>query len=182
MSADKAALRSSQRGRSLGPEQRAQQSERLRTRLCSLDIIVETNTVALFVGVAHEPEMRGVFEALAPRRRWLPRVVGPHALQWCEVSDWAALRPGRFGIPEPASEGVASLPAEVEVVLVPGLAFDARGGRLGWGRGYYDRTLALAPGACRVGVCLEGGLVDAVPMEAHDLRMHAVVTPCAVYL
>lgn len=125
--------------------------------------------------------MRGVFEDLAPRRRWLPKVVGPHALAWCEVTDWAALQPGRFSIPEPAGEGAPTLPQEIDVVLVPGLAFDAGGGRLGWGRGYYDRALAQAPGARRVGVCLEWGLVEAVPTEAHDLAMHAVVTPHAVY-
>lgn len=181
MSNDKAALRSAQRGRSPDPADRARQSERLRTRLCSLDVITRANAVALFVGVGHEPEMRGVFEALVPRRRWLPKVVGPHALAWCELTDWTALQPGRFAIPEPSGEGVSTLPEEIDVVLVPGLAFDARGGRLGWGRGYYDRALAQAPGARRVGVCLESGLVNAVPMEAHDLPMHTVVTPHAVY-
>lgn len=181
MSIDKAALRSAQRRRSWDPAERALQSDRLRTRLCSLDSIVQANAVALFVGVGHEPQMRGVFEALAPRQRWLPKVVGPRALRWCAVTDWAALRPGRFQIPEPPGAGEATLPPEVEVVLVPGLAFDQQGGRLGWGRGYYDRALAQAPGAQRVGVCLAWGLVELVPMEAHDLPMHAVITPNAAY-
>lgn len=181
MSIDKAALRSAQRGRSFDPAQRARQSDQLRTRLCSLDFILRANAVALFVGVGHEPQMRGVFDALAPRQRWLPKVVGPRALTWCAVTDWTALSPGRFEIPEPVGAGEAILPGEVDVVLIPGLAFDARGGRLGWGRGYYDRALAQAPGARRVGVCLEWGLVEAVPMEAHDLPMQSIVTPSAVF-
>ncbi len=178
----KAALRSAQRERSTDPAERARQSDRLRVRLCALDLIREANAVAMFVGVAHEPLMRGVFDALAPAQRWLPKVAGPSALAWCALTDWNSLRPGRFGILEPAGEGEAALPPQVEVVLVPGLAFDARGGRLGWGRGYYDRALAQAPGARRVGVCLEAGLVESVPMQAHDLPMHVVVTPNATYL
>lgn len=181
MNIDKVALRSAQRGRPRDPAERALQSDRLRTRLCSLDSIVQANAVALFVGVGHEPQMRGVFDALAPRQRWLPKVVGPQALTWCAVTDWATLKPGRFEIPEPLGNGEATLPPEVDVVLVPGLAFDRHGGRLGWGRGYYDRALAQAPGARRVGVCLDWGLVELVPMEAHDLPMHTVVTPSAVY-
>lgn len=181
MSIDKAALRSAQRARSPDPAERAHQSDRLQTRLCSLDLIVQASAVALFCGVGHEPEMRGVFDALAPRQRWFPRVVGPVSLAWAPVTDWATLRPGRFGIPEPEAEGVACLPEAVDVVLVPGVAFDAQGGRLGWGRGFYDRALARAPGARRVGVCLDSGLVDVVPTEPHDLRMHAVVTPSGVY-
>ncbi|MBV1857827.1 MAG: 5-formyltetrahydrofolate cyclo-ligase [Nannocystaceae bacterium] len=181
MSSDKAALRSTQRGRTLSSLERAHQSERLQARLCSLDVIVQANAVALFVGVGHEPETRGLFEALAPKERWLPKVVGPRELAWCAVTDWAGLQLGRFGIREPQGLGAPTLPAQVEVVLVPGLAFDARGGRLGWGRGYYDRALAQAPGARRVGVCLQGGLVDFVPMEPHDLRMHTVVSPSAAY-
>lgn len=90
------------------------------------------------------------------------------------------MAPGRFGIPEPV-DATTVLPPTIDVVLVPGLAFDRDGGRLGWGRGYYDRALATAPHAARVGVCLEPGIVSHVPMEAHDLPMHWVVTPSATY-
>ncbi len=173
----KAALREAQRARVLEHDERSRQSEVLKARLLSLDAIVRAKAVALFVGVRHEPQMRGVFDALSPRTRWLPRVVGPSALAWGRVDAWGSLQPGRFGIPEPVDAHEMALP-DVDVVLVPGLAFDARGGRLGWGRGYYDRALGQS-GAHRIGLCLAPGLVDAVPTESHDVRMHAVVTPDA---
>ena len=65
------------------------------------------------------------------------------------------------------------------MILVPGLAFDLRGGRLGRGRGYYDRFLAGATGL-RVGVCFEDQIVADVPLEPHDLRMDFVVTPSSI--
>lgn len=164
----------------MSPTERANQSQALCTRLCSLDEVVQASTVALFVGVGHEPQTRGVFDVLAPRGRWLPKVVGPTALAWGQVHRWDDLRPGRFGIPEPSVTHDA-LPEDIEVVLVPGLAFDREGGRLGWGRGYYDRALDTVPHAVRIGLCLTPGLVPRVPMEAHDFRMHWVVTPSATY-
>ena len=61
------------------------------------------------------------------------------------------------------------------MVVVPGVAFDAQGGRLGHGRGHFDRLLARSP-ALRVGLCSEARLVAAVPMEPHDVRMDVVAT------
>ena len=63
------------------------------------------------------------------------------------------------------------------MIVVPGVAFDARGGRLGYGGGFYDRFLASAgEGAIRIGICFEVQVVDEVPMAGHDLRVDAVVT------
>ena len=66
-----------------------------------------------------------------------------------------------------------------DLILVPGLAFDKSGARLGRGRGFYDRFLAGITGF-RVGVCFDWQLVESVPVEAHDIRMDAVVTPSQI--
>ncbi|MEI8312774.1 MAG: 5-formyltetrahydrofolate cyclo-ligase [Verrucomicrobiota bacterium] len=104
----------------------------------------------------------------------LPRVFGED-LQFHWVGRRAELQPGRFGILEPAADA-GEAGHDFELILVPGLAFDLRGGRLGRGRGYYDRFLSTARGL-RVGVCFEDQIVDEVPLEHHDLRMDFVVTP-----
>ena len=64
---------------------------------------------------------------------------------------------------------------DLDLVLVPGIAFDLIGGRLGYGRGYYDRFLKKTEGF-RVGVCYESQVVDQVPMEAHDIHMQALIS------
>lgn len=83
----------------------------------------------------------------------------------------------RFGFRQPVATSPLVSAEDIGVVLAPGLVFDRRGGRLGWGKGYYDRLLALlAPGVPRVGVTLERLLVDLVPQEPHDIPMTHLVT------
>ncbi|MDH5299135.1 MAG: 5-formyltetrahydrofolate cyclo-ligase, partial [Desulfobulbaceae bacterium] len=88
------------------------------------------------------------------------------------------LRPGYCGIPEPDHGRLKRLaPAVIDVVLLPGSVFDTRGGRLGYGGGYYDRFLAtLAPKALRIGIAYELQVVERVPLAPHDQRLHYLVT------
>ncbi len=146
-------------------------------------------SIAAFVGVHHEPSTTLLLEAALNQRRslWLPKVdVG--RILWCRLDantplDEQLVR-GAFGLlePAPALYGQVRLP-EVELVLVPGLAFDALGARLGWGKGYYDRALASTRGnkrPWRVGICFDARFEPAqgaIPVDAHDVPMHAVATP-----
>ena len=79
----------------------------------------------------------------------------------------------RLGFEQPTEDSPRIELDDIDVVLVPGLAFDARGNRLGWGRGYYDELLARLPaGVIRVGVTIDELLVDALPTEDHDRFCH----------
>lgn len=131
--------------------------------------------VLLFAPSAEEPDVWPLAKALAVQGRLLlPRIEGS-TLTVHRVADVDVdVAPGTFGLREPITPAVDG--REIASVVVPGLAFDARGGRLGRGKGYYDRLLARLPGARRVAVTFDARVVDDVPMEAHDVRMHAVVT------
>ncbi|MGN0887166.1 MAG: 5-formyltetrahydrofolate cyclo-ligase [Candidatus Spyradenecus sp.] len=96
---------------------------------------------------------------------------------WAPLPPGAPLRQGPHGIWEPA-EPLRVSRAEMEVVLVPGVAFDTRGGRIGYGAGIYDRLLAqLRPGVLRVGVAYNCQVLrEPLPQEAHDRLMDYIVT------
>ncbi|MEQ1568398.1 MAG: 5-formyltetrahydrofolate cyclo-ligase [Myxococcota bacterium] len=87
---------------------------------------------------------------------------------------------------EPLEAGVLGIQTSngpripVTVVICPGLAFDARGARLGYGAGYYDRWLAAHPSVVPVGICAEDAVLDEVPCEDHDRRMAYLVTPTRI--
>ena len=106
----------------------------------------------------------------------LPLCVGPGVMQARAVSALSQLRPGRYGIPEPGADCPRIDPADIDLMLVPGVAFDARGGRVGQGGGYYDRFLARTK-ALRAGVCHDFALIARVPAQAHDMRMDCIFTP-----
>lgn len=88
---------------------------------------------------------------------------------------------GRFGLREPAADAPRVAVEEIAAFVVPGLAFDVAGGRIGWGRGHYDATFAAAhPRALRIGLAFECQIIDEVPREPHDESVHTVITEAAV--
>ena len=118
----------------------------------------------------------------AGKRLALPRVLGQGALEFAWVRDFEDLRPGRYGVPEPPSESVLVSLAEMDLIVVPGIAFDRGGGRLGRGGGYYDRALAVlgTPRPFVIGFATSEQLVPEVPREVFDERVDAVVTEAGV--
>lgn len=103
----------------------------------------------------------------------------PAALHWVEYSDGSSrgsLAPGRYGLPEPVGPRLGpEAVADAAVVIVPGVAADRTGMRMGRGAGYYDRSLAHATGAVAA-ILHPNEVVDAVPHDAHDLPVDAVIT------
>jgi 5-formyltetrahydrofolate cyclo-ligase len=120
--------------------------------------------------LARQARARGV-------RLAYPRVasVQPPALAFHLVDGPETLGPGVFDIPAPPAG--APLAGALDVVLVPGVAFDEEGHRLGYGRGFYDRALAQHPGATRVGLCHRFQLLPRVPRRAGDEPVDFVITP-----
>ena len=106
--------------------------------------------------------------------RLFPRVVG-EGLAFAQVDEWDELRPGALGVPEPPPARAAVTLGPEDVAIVPGVAFDRSGRRLGRGGGHYDRAFAAA-GAWRIGVAFQLQLVPAVPHDSRDRPMDAIVT------
>ena len=106
-----------------------------------------------------------------------PRVVTKdQPLEFHHVPDGDVLEPGSFGIPEPLSHWPKARP---DLLLVPLLAFDADGHRLGYGGGFYDRTLALSK-VPAIGIAYAGQEVAVLPHESHDAVLDAVLTECGL--
>lgn len=141
-------------------------------------------TVLLYVTafpeeIATAPMLRDALER--GKRLICPRVDrATRSLQLHEVADVEAdFRRGTLGIPEPSRRCPAVPPERVDWVLVPGLAFDDRGFRLGRGAGHYDRLLPmLRPDVPRWALALDCQWIEALPVEPHDVPLDGVVSPC----
>lgn len=103
----------------------------------------------------------------------LPRCEDNMQMTARRITALSQLVPGAYHIPEPSPEAPIFPKAQIDLILVPGMAFDQRGNRLGKGMGYYDRFLS-GLGAFTIGVC--GALLPQIPTDPHDFSMDAVAT------
>ncbi|MTE15535.1 5-formyltetrahydrofolate cyclo-ligase [Nocardia aurantiaca] len=136
--------------------------------------------VCAYVPVGGEPGSLAMLDALraAGARVLLPVTGEPGPLQWAEYTGPEGLRRGRFGLREPGNAPVANGIAQASAILVPALAVDRRGVRLGRGAGYYDRSLSACRADARlIAVVRDDELVERLPEESHDHRMGWVLTP-----
>jgi 5-formyltetrahydrofolate cyclo-ligase len=160
----------------LSASERSAKSEQITERLFAIPEVVGAGTVMVFWSFGSEVQTAALIERLheAGKRVVLPRVQeGEIAPVAYEPGDPVAAT--SFGAMEPA--GVELVPAEaVDVVIVPGVAFDRRGGRVGYGGGFYDRLFARAPAVPAIAVAFGVQLVDDVPQGRSDSRVDVIVT------
>lgn len=132
-------------------------------------------TITLFRPLADEVDLPNLVERL-PGWRWiLPRIEPDGSLTWRDAR--APLELHRWGMEQPIKTGPMINALHVDVFLVPGLAFDLAGNRLGRGGGFYDRELAKRRGdSIAIGVTVEERVVPFVPTEPHDMRMDQIAT------
>jgi 5-formyltetrahydrofolate cyclo-ligase len=157
--------------------------QRLSHSLCeafrTVPIWNASSTVLLFAPLKNEPDiaplidealMKGKTVALprfdAERGRYTP----------CEVRSRLNLATGPFGVLEPDPQSPVFSAKQLDIILVPGIAFDLTGRRLGRGKGHYDRLLAEVSGH-KCGVCFDAQVVPSVPEEPHDIRLNSILTP-----
>jgi 5-formyltetrahydrofolate cyclo-ligase len=141
-------------------------------------------TVCAYAPIGSEPGSLALLDTLLARGARVLLPVARHDGDVPMPLQWGMYRPGhlvaaRFGLREPAAPWLpADAVADAAVVLVPALAVDRRGVRLGRGAGFYDRSLGAAdPSALLVAVVRDEELVERVPAEAHDVRMTHALTP-----
>lgn len=164
---------------SIDQELRQEKSCRIAALLCENRLFRAAGTVMLYASVRGEADTGMLIDNCLKRqvRTVLPAVDKTNAkLLLYQILSRAELVPGGFGIPEPdGADKVPLLPSALEFVVVPGVAFDVTGARIGYGKGYYDKLLAgiTVPTA---GICFEEQLVAQIPCEPHDRRVTMIVT------
>lgn len=164
----------------MSPERRAAGSSKICARLRALPAWKNARSVLLFAPMPTEPDIWPLLaEALAAGKiAALPRFhAATRTYTAARVQDLRTdIVSGHFGIREP-SAACSEIPLNrFKLLLVPGVAFDWRGHRLGRGRGYYDRLLGEAHGI-KCGIAFEEQMADAVPVGPADMRMDFIVTP-----
>jgi 5-formyltetrahydrofolate cyclo-ligase len=185
ISAEKAALRSRIRAEraALDLSVCLEAAEKLAVNLLVLPEVLDARTVLSYQAMPEEIDPGPALERLRLLGVTIvfPRIEGPGILGLHVVEPDTVLLSGPFGLAEPPADAPTVEPSAVDVVLMPGVAFDSAGRRLGHGGGYFDRLIPQLRGdCCLLGVAFDVQVVDEVPTEPHDARVDAVVTPTRV--
>lgn len=174
---DKAALRKEirERKREMTPEQIHDASEKLMALFLASPLYRQAD--AIYGYLPYNQEVRTVpmlEQALRDGKRVaVPKVYGEE-MKFIWMEDFSQVSSGYAGIPEPVADGpVADDPGAL--VLMPGLAFDAKGHRIGYGGGFYDRFLASEPGHPTIALCYAFQMRESLPTEAFDKNVDCVL-------
>lgn len=173
--------------RALTDQERRQKSLEIQQRLIGLEEFERGEVIHLFLSFRGEVITDGIVKrALSLGKRVVVPVVerGSDVLLFSEIRNYPdEVGLGAFGIPEPKKEFIRIVdPATIDLFIVPGVAFDVHGGRLGYGAGYFDQILGrtaasrVSTGVSIIGLAFELQLVDRIPSSIHDVRVRKIVT------
>lgn len=173
------ALREEMKGRRsrMTPEEVREASHKIGARVMELEPVRQARTLMGFSSIQQEVDLWSILDSCqkAGKKILLPRVRADKRIEAVEYTSREELKPGVYQILEP--QGAAFPEQEIDVVLVPGLVFDAQGYRLGYGAGYYDDFLPrLRKDAFTCGVAYEFQVINQVYPHTADIPVHWIVT------
>ena len=163
----------------LTPAEIEQHSTVIAAYVCALPAFCVSHTVMVYMALPQEVQTMPIITQARQSQKCVavPVIRGQELVAVALSEASTQLRRGRFGILEPCGTPCVIHPQEIGCVAVPGIAFDARGGRLGFGKGYYDRFLRQLPATTyRCGLAFGIQVVPCVPQVPHDVCMHGIVT------
>lgn len=170
------------RRQQLPAEEHQHRSQLAQQALTASAMFDDAASMALYSPTRGEVGTELIFGEARRRRKRVcyPRVDGERMV-FVEVEGEDALRPGSFGILEPVGASRIAV-AELDLMVLPGLAFDRRGVRLGYGKGFYDRELhSVGFSGVLVGLCFQFQVVDRLPGEQHDVPVDYLATEQGIF-
>lgn len=169
--------------RNYPPERQREDAQRVFARVQTLEAYQSAQTVMAYMAARGELSVQATIDDVlaSGRRLALPRCEGTGVMTARWVKSMDDLAPGAYGLLEPKERCGEIPPQEIDLALVPGVAFDRAGRRVGQGGGYYDRFLPRTR-ALRMGICHDFALLERIETQAHDQRMDALATPSELIL
>lgn len=165
---------------SIEPSLRTEKNKLIKERLTELKEFREAMVILLYASFRSEPDTHGLIKEclLTGKRVFLPRVnKEKRELEIREIISFDQLKESTWGIPEPPEDSPLRDINDAELIIIPGVAFDRRGGRIGYGAGYYDKLLSgLKKKVPVIAIAYDEQIVKEIPLEPHDKLVDLVIT------
>lgn len=170
--------------RNLPADRRLRANEATATTLIQTSVFQKAQHLGLYLAVQGEIDCKAIITAAwsAGKTCYLPKLAPDLTLEFHQYEEQQDLVVNQFGIPEPTNKAPLLTAAKIDLVVLPLVAVDRKGTRLGMGAGYYDRTFAFLQKQQRpsspilVGLCYDFQLVDAIAAAAHDVPVDMIIT------
>jgi 5-formyltetrahydrofolate cyclo-ligase len=146
--------------------------------LLNCERLLAADVILAYASINSEADTSGLIIGLLEmgKKVALPVSLDNGIMNFYQISSYNSLIKGRYGIPEPPLNTPVTVFTDKTVCIVPGLAFDTSGTRMGYGGGYYDRFLAKNPQIYSIGYTYQDMLIPSLPAMSHDIRVNAVAT------
>jgi 5-formyltetrahydrofolate cyclo-ligase len=168
-----------QKRRILSAEDRREQSAAILEQLEQMQCFREAKTILIYYPVQNEVDVLPLVKRYKKEKTILFPVSHRHGMTVHPYAGNEHMHRGKFGIPEPTTPAYTG---QIDLVIVPAVAFDEKGRRLGRGGGYYDRFIKKQTHATLIGVGYDFQLIEQVPSSRHDQRVHRIILPSQTIL
>ena len=165
------------RRKAISLREKKSSDEAIQRRLLQMDEWKKAKTVCVYASLLEELDTTKIIKSLLDKKKCVvvPKVLNEKSLGLFQIESDEDLALGRFGVLEPKAHCLEVDKKSIELFVVPGLAFDRSGNRLGWGKGYYDKLLQKI-GVPKIALAYSFQVLDHIPYETHDICMTSIIT------
>lgn len=168
--------------RELTDEERLKKDQAVFRHLKEIQAFQSAHKVLFYYSVNGETDTRQmILHYLEEKELYLPKIVAPDEFKAIPIKAPLQLEAGLEKVPEPLDLNADATEDKLDLIILPGVAFDKKGNRLGMGKGYYDRYLAKHKGIKRVALAYEEQVLDSIPKESYDEPVDIIVTDQNIY-
>ncbi len=160
----------------INKELRTQKSQKITDFLCKIDEFKYSTNIFCYISYLSEVETHSLINYVLEENLdlFVPKIINGTEMIAIKLSDLSNLEPDNIGILTPKSGEILS--GTVDIAVTPGLGFTKKGGRMGYGRGYYDRWFSKNKVKIKIGVAFEEQIITHLPLEKTDINMDIVIT------
>ncbi|MDP2625050.1 MAG: 5-formyltetrahydrofolate cyclo-ligase [Candidatus Peregrinibacteria bacterium] len=169
--------------KALSVEEKRTKDIAIKTHLESLPIFQAAKTILFYISNQEEVDTHSLIKKWLGQKNIVIPVTHPQerTMKLCHLEDWEDLKPGKFGILEiPIEKHIPANHYHIDLIIVPGIAFDSSGHRIGYGKGYYD-TLLNNLSAPTIGLAYDCQMIETIPHEKHDIPIQTILTETQIH-